>query len=175
MGPERRSFRTALSCLVAMATAISRGSHASPPPGVTGLTFARTLTDAVDRLLVEGMLKERALRLWKESGCGFLRTEHAAWIVASDEPGLSFVSWPHRGFVGKEVWRGPVPPNVIAIIHTHPDDVDPRPSARDAATARRFGISNYTVSRRGIWKTTPDGRTVQVDGEEWFARLPKPG
>jgi hypothetical protein len=157
---------------MAAAAARAHGAQASPPPPVAeeSVSLAGTFAGALDRLLIDGALKERAYRLWKEAGCGFLKTEHAAWIVASGDFDLSFVTWPHRRVIWKEVWRGRVPANVVAIIHTHPDAADPRPSDGDVATAQLFGVPNYAVSRRGIWKATPDGERVQVDGEAWFVR-----
>ena len=140
------------------------------PPGEERANVAAGFTGAIDRLLTDGPLKELAYRLWKESGCGFGKSEYAAWIVASEDLELSFVAWPHLGLISREVWRGAVPANVVAIVHTHPDAVDPRPSDQDAATARLFGIPNYTLSRQGIWKATADGDVVRIDGEAWFVR-----
>jgi len=178
MGTFRRRRVFAVSGLLAMAAAAARvsGAQASERPRVAEdmVSLAGTFGGALDRLLVDGALKTDAFRLWREAGCGSRKTEHAAWIVVDGDAYVSLVGWPARGLVWKEVWRGPPPPGVVAIIHTHPDAVDPRPSEKDVATSREFGIPNYTVSRRGIWKATPDGETVQVDGEAWFVRCAGP-
>jgi hypothetical protein len=178
MGIFRRRRAFAASGLLAMAAAAARvsGAPASEPPQAVEdmVSLAETSGGALDNLLVEGVLKSDAFRLWREAGCGFRKTEHAAWIVVNADADVSLVGWPARGLVWKEVWKGPPPSGVVAIIHTHPDAVDPRPSDKDVATSRAFGIPNYTVSRRGIWKATPEGETVQLDGEAWFVRCAGP-
>jgi hypothetical protein len=57
----------------------------------------------------------------------------------------------------------------MAIVHTHPAVVDPRPSDTDRATATRLGVAVYTVSRSGIWKAEPGGAVTRVGDETWWA------
>lgn len=178
MASARSTLRITLSPALAAAIGLlsASGAPAAPPvPGVPEpVARVASLSGAKDALQDDGALKVRAYRLWQDAGCGFRNTEHAAWIVGNDEFDVSLVEWPHRGFLWREVWSGTAPARLAAVIHTHPDSVDPRPSPKDVATAKNLGIPNYAVSRQGIWKATPLGEIVKIDGEAWIVRCASP-
>ena len=165
-----RSFAAAIGLLLA------NGAPAAPPvSGVRELIArAASFSGENDPLQEDGALKTRAYRLWRDAGCGFRNTERAAWILGNDELDVLLVEWPRRGLLWREVWSGPAPARLVAVIHTHPDSVDPRPSPNDVATAKRLGVPNYAVSRQGIWKATPLGEIVKIDGEAWIVRCASP-
>ena len=60
--------------------------------------------------------------------------------------------------------------NIIAVVHTHPIDVDPRPVGDDLRLADRFGVPVFTITKRGMYVYDPDTRkTSQVkDGLDWL-------
>lgn len=119
--------------------------------------------------LLEGTLRAPAYRLWAAADFGSTPRECAAWIVRDDSEGLRWVSWPNgRQFLSAK-WKGAFPPGAVAIVHTHPATVDPRPSGQDVETARQVGVPIYTVSRSGIWKAVPDGSIVSVDDSRWWS------
>jgi hypothetical protein len=60
-----------------------------------------------------------------------------------------------------------VHPGDKAIIHTHPDNTDPKPSPADAAIAKQFGIPNYELSKNQLWVANPDGTSEKVADVEW--------
>ncbi|HYR27940.1 MAG TPA: Mov34/MPN/PAD-1 family protein [Thermoanaerobaculia bacterium] len=74
--------------------------------------------------------------------------EHAAFIVRTAEETLELMHWPGRGYYSAS-WRGPVPPGVVAVIHTHPRH-RPAPSGQDRAEATRLGLPFYVVSRAAL-------------------------
>lgn len=41
--------------------------------------------------------------------------------------------------------------NIFAVVHTHPNDVDPRPVGDDLRLADRFGVPVFTITRRGMY------------------------
>lgn len=60
--------------------------------------------------------------------------------------------------------------NIIAVVHTHPNDVDPRPVGADLRLADRFGVPVFTITRRGMYVYDPDTRktTMVQDGLDWL-------
>ncbi|MCM3875695.1 MAG: Mov34/MPN/PAD-1 family protein [Thermoanaerobaculia bacterium] len=119
--------------------------------------------------LLEGTLRAPAYRLWAAADFGYTPRERAAWIVPDESEGVRWVNWPNgRRFLSAR-WNGPVPAGAVAIVHTHPGMVDPKPSPQDVETACRLGVPVYTVSRSGIWKAVPDGSIVSVDDSRWWS------
>ncbi len=156
-----RLAAAALAAWTASAAAASGGVLAgfgSVPPG--GAPEARRL--------LEADLRTPAFRLWELAGFGLDRSEHAAWVVATDA-GLAWRAWPWDRRDLQARWSGPIPAGAIAIVHTHPAVVDPEPSETDCATAARLGVAVYTVSRRGIWKAEPAGLVQRIGDERWWA------
>jgi hypothetical protein len=119
--------------------------------------------------LLESSLRAPAYRLWEASGFGNERSERAAWVVEDGAAGVRWLAWPNGRRYLRARWEGPVPENVVAIVHTHPAVVDPKPSEQDVETARQLGVPVYAVSRTGIWKAAPDGSVVPVDDGRWWS------
>jgi hypothetical protein len=109
--------------------------------------------------------------LWKASAYGQdpNSVERAAWILKTDT-GYATVRWPCSHERNREVWHGPLPGHAIAQAHTHTVKVDPQPSRNDIQLSQRFRIPLYTISQRGIWMVTSDGRIQQVADENWYHR-----
>ncbi len=118
--------------------------------------------------LFESTLRPRAYRLWEESGFGGVAVERAAWVLALDAGNVRWQAWPDEQLYLRAHWRGPVPADAVAIVHTHPDAGNPRPSPQDIETARRIGVPVYAVSRAGIWKAEPNGLVLAVDDKRWW-------
>lgn len=111
--------------------------------------------------------------IWKQSflGASENRVERAVWIKTNVEGQFEFVRWnktPERDTIS---WHGTVPEKVIALAHTHPQKVDPKPSREDGLVAARLKIPVYTISRKGIWKVTPAGEIVQEAGLLWYKEI----
>ncbi len=119
-------------------------------------------------VLLEGSLRAPAYRLWASADFGYTPRERAAWVVPDGAARTRWVSWPNERRFMNARWKGPVPAGAVAIVHTHPGVVDPKPSGQDIETAQRLGVSVYTVSRTGIWKALPDGSIVSVDDARWW-------
>jgi hypothetical protein len=116
----------------------------------------------------EAGLREEAFRLWRAGGYGGDRSERAAWVVRA-AAGVAWRDWPWDRRYLESRWLGPPPAGAVAIVHTHPAVVDPRPSETDCATANRLGVAVYTVSRSGIWKAEPGGAVTRVGDETWWS------
>ena len=101
--------------------------------------------------------------LLKDAGWGFTRIERAAFAVRDQDGRTRFVRWPLKWQARRAVYRGSIPPNAFAIVHTHPNDY-PHPSNDDVAAARSLGIPVYVVTRWAVsvtagvtWKTVTAG------------------
>ena len=103
---------------------------AAAAPGVTGrLEFeavVRGRARGEAERVVEAGLRGEAFRLWKAGGYGGDRSERAAWVVQA-AAGVAWLDWPwDRRYLASR-WLGPAPVGAMAIVHTHPAVVDPRP------------------------------------------------
>lgn len=60
--------------------------------------------------------------------------------------------------------------NIIAVVHTHPNDVDPRPVGEDLRLADRFGVPVFTITRRGMYVYDPDSKKIDLvqEGLDWL-------
>lgn len=117
--------------------------------------------------VLEAGLRDDAFRLWEAGGFGADRTERAAWVLRAPS-GVAWRDWPWDRRYEQTRWLGPTPADALAIVHTHPAVVDPRPSPGDRETAARLRIAVYTVSRSGIWRTGPDGVLTRIRDERWW-------
>jgi proteasome lid subunit RPN8/RPN11 len=67
--------------------------------------------------------------------------------------------------------------NVVALVHTHPNDRQQDPSPDDIASAKKLGKPVYVISRSGLFVARPsDGQVVKVfDGTDWMSDKSKRG
>jgi hypothetical protein len=98
-------------------------------------------------------------------------TERGMFLTRGPDGALGSVLWPATMQRRKATWRGPVPPETIAIAHTHPHGM-PKPSQHDLAEAERTRLPIYVVTRTSIYRVDPD-RTVRAIAEktDWAALL----
>jgi hypothetical protein len=162
--------RTSAALCLAAALATWNALAAGAPgvcgePGFAAAVRPRTAAPAVP---FEAGLRDEAFRLWEAAGFGLERSEHASWAVRAAS-GVAWQPWPSDRRDLRSCWLGPKPAGAVAIVHTHPAVVDPRPSANDRETAARLGIAIYAVSRSGIWKAEPGGGLTRVWDERWWA------
>ena len=101
-------------------------------------------------------------------GSQLMKREKAAWIIVNPKGEFESVRWLNTPQEGKIVWIDVLPSNIVAIAHTHPQYVDPRPSKQDQAEARRLHVCIFTLSRKGIWSVTPEGIIRKHANAGWF-------
>ena len=60
--------------------------------------------------------------------------------------------------------------NIIAVVHTHPNGVDPKPAGHDLQLANRFGVPVFTITQRGMYVYDPETRKITMvqDGLNWL-------
>lgn len=154
-----------LAVAIAVAT-VSWSARAASAPSLPAEGFAAAPARSAARSL-ESDWRSEAYRLWQASGFGLDRSERAAWVVALPG-GIAWRRWRWDRRDLESRWTGSVPRGAIAIVHTHPAVVDPRPSRQDCATAAQFGVAVYTISRSGIWRAEVDGSVTRVGDERWW-------
>src|SRR5512135_3300107 len=124
---------------LAAAALAAWGTLAAAAPGVAGSSGfglparGRTPAEEAERLL-EADLRAEAF------GFGLDRSERAVWVFRSPHGSLAWRPWPWDRRYLQSRWLGPTPEGAVAIVHTHPTVVDPRPSPTDRDTAERLGV-----------------------------------
>ena len=100
--------------------------------------------------------------------------ERAEFIIENPDGTLSCDEWPSNHGYQAEHYKGAIPKNAIAIVHTHPVQF-PRPSAQDEDEATRLGIPVYTLTIRAVYKCVPDQRVAQTitDRQSWITETPQ--
>jgi hypothetical protein len=51
-------------------------------------------------------------------------------------------------------------PDAIALVHTHPTSLDPKPSTEDRRVGDRFGVPIFTISRWGMFMYDPNTKRI---------------
>jgi hypothetical protein len=99
------------------------------------------------------------------------RREKAAWIIVNSSGEFEQVEWLNTPQEGKAVWKQVLPSNIVALVHTHPVYLDPRPSKQDQVEAQKLHICIFTIARKGIWSVTPEGVIRQHADAGWFKNV----
>jgi hypothetical protein len=60
--------------------------------------------------------------------------------------------------------------NIIAVVHTHPNGVDPKPAGEDLRLADRFGVPVFTITQRGMYVYDPESKKISMvqAGLDWL-------
>lgn len=129
-------------------------------------------------LLILQILRERLVdieatphlyRLFVAAQDGHKRTERGAFLTRDKDGKVDLVLWPRTMQQRGARFRGIVPPETVAVAHTHPDG-HPHPSQHDVEEAMRIGLPIYVVSRTAIARVDPTGLvTYVVDRAYWVA------
>ncbi len=130
------------------------------PAAVHRATLTVTSELAKDPVILEG--------LWAMLGraqFGFSSLEQAAFVLSAPDGTLSLMPWPATGGLNESHWKGALPSDAIAIVHTHPNKF-PNPSRLDAQTAIETGLPVYVLTRSTIMKTS-GGHTEVVVNRPW--------
>ena len=61
-------------------------------------------------------------------------------------------------------------PGTIAVVHTHPNDHDPRPAEADINIAERFRVPMFTLTNTGMFLYHPTTKVTSrvQDGTDWL-------
>ena len=95
---------------------------------------------------------------WKNSGNGTLSVEGVVLIFANPDGSYKALleSYTNQSRKFSFKWN----PAILAIVHTHPNDNDPKPSRQDLALADRFGVPIFTLTGSGMFMYDPSTRKI---------------
>ena len=67
-------------------------------------------------------------------------------------------------------------PAAIAIVHTHPNSCDPRPSTNDQQIAERYHVRMFTITLSGMYVYDPATRKISkvANGLAWLDQVAYP-
>jgi len=128
------------------------------------------------------VLRDDVLRmcadLLKRAGYGSNNYEFAAFVIRDESGRYSSQPFPVQRQFRRAEARGATPAGAVAIIHTHPSNME-RPSRQDQLEAKRLGIPIYVLTRWAIQKVDPNtGNNVRVvHATDWWnvpERAPAP-
>ncbi len=107
---------------------------------------------------------------WRQSGSGTSHVE-GFLLILRDKDG---------GYVPKVMGRTNEyqrftfawQPDIVAIVHTHPNHIDPRPAYEDMRVADRCGVPIITITVRGMFIYDPHTKKTSKikDGLGWLDR-----
>jgi hypothetical protein len=133
---------------------------------LAGLTFGETEESLIceNRTLFYG--------LWKDAAFGKdpNQSEKAAWIVLDPDGSYSFQRWPPSAARNSEIWRGPIPDLAVALVHTHPVNLDEKPSRGDVLVAQKLRMDLYVISSGGIWSVDQKGHVRKLVASRWYGK-----
>ena len=93
---------------------------------------------------------------WQSSGGGNSDRESVVLIFRTEDgsyTGLSLRAT-HEYHRFTFCWR----PNALAIVHTHPNSCDPKPSPHDKRVAEQYHVPIFTITLRGMYVYNPATR-----------------
>jgi len=114
----------------------------------------------LDAITTDPNVRRCLCELWKDAGYGHDKRERAMWITQNTKGIRDCVRWPWSAADKQETWRGAKPTGAVAIMHTHPNGTDPKPSDNDRKAADTAGVTNYACSIKGISKVDPNCTTA---------------
>ena len=103
--------------------------------------------------------------LLRDADWGTSSLEKAAFVVREPDGRIDFVRWTRSGDRIAE-YRGDIPWNAVAIVHTHPNS-QPLPSWRDKHVARRLAMPVYVVTRGHVFATSGDRTRIKIASGDW--------
>lgn len=109
------------------------------------------------------------LNLFRSAQTGDREAERAGFLTRDPNGGIHFIAWPPTAERRSATFRGSMPPNTIAIAHTHPDGM-PEPSRHDLEESIRIGLPIYVVARSTVLRVNVDGTISRiVERRNWVA------
>jgi len=121
-----------------------------PEAGITQVSFDFSKID-------EGVTKE-FMKAWNYSRNGIDNVEAVVLIFGKVDGSYFATALGQTNEINKVNFRPD--PAAIAIAHTHPTNLDPKPSIEDMRVGDRFGVPIFTITRWGMFMYDPNTRRV---------------
>lgn len=105
---------------------------------------------------------------WQQCGLGTKDYEAVVLVLSESDGSVKGVSAgrSNQSYEFTFKWN----PAIIAVVHTHPNNRDPKPQPQDILVARRFDVPIFTLTRRGMYLYDPatDRITKVKSGTDWL-------
>lgn len=145
--------------------ALTPASRFNPPLALADLR-SRAVRPA--RLMADKQVIREFDRAWRLAHDGLGNQEGVVLIFRSDSGRYTAES---PGFSnGYKRATFPWNPAALAIIHTHPNSCDPRPSEQDRRVADKYGVPIFTLTISGMYMYDPLTRKTHkvLNGLDWL-------
>ena len=136
-----------------------------PLPEATSSRFSLARID-------RNIIKEFA-RAWEQVALGMKLTEAVVIILRTSDGSYKAINKgsPNQAYEFSFAWD----PNTIAVVHTHPNNRDPKPQDGDIVLADRFGVPVLTITSKGMYMYDPTTKQITrvhkcldwVDESKW--------
>ncbi len=146
--------------------AVNANSDVATPKKVTLSTNRKISVFALSKI-DQSAVKEFQ-KAWKISGNGTNNVEGLVLIFANPDGSYKAQSGGRTNEFRKFTftWN----PNILAIVHTHPRNQEPKPNGQDIPLSNRFGIPVLTLTIRGMYMYDPGTKKISKikDGLNWL-------
>jgi len=149
--------------VIAASAAVALARDHGAPAGTSA--EPRTMLESVS---IDAQMIAEFRKAWMIAGSGNANIEGLVLVYRSPNGNVISRSQgctnEHRKFSFK--WD----PDIIAIVHSHPNKVNPEPYGEDLTLADRFHTPVYTITNRGMYVYDPTIRKVKKlsDGFDWL-------
>ena len=128
----------------------------------------RRNAEIFDLSRIDASVVDQFYLAWRCSGLGMSDSE--ALVLVFRKPDGSYLA-DYQGCSNefaryRFAWR----PEIIAIVHTHRNVDDARPSSQDQSVADRFRVPIITITRRGMFVYDPSTKQTDkvMSGLDWL-------
>ena len=109
---------------------------------------------------IDAAAAEEFRKAWEASGNGFTRLEALVLVYKADDGSIS-ARWQGKTNERDRVTFGWTA-DILAVVHTHPNDDDPKPSGADLRLADRFRVPVFTITQGGMFVYDPETRKISM-------------
>jgi hypothetical protein len=157
---KNQALASILIILVALA---AESVYAQQSDGRPDISRAEFILSRIDEAVANEFEKA-----WRSAGSGADSIEAVVLLYKKIDGSLMARS-PHLTYQSKQFGFKWVP-NIIGVVHTHPNTANPRPQGEDKHVADRFGIPVYTITSRGMYMYDPATKRTSLvqDGLDWM-------
>jgi len=141
---------------------------AYPTPQASQIEETARTDAGIDLSKIDESVTGEFLRAWNSSHNGIDNVEAVVLIFRKVDGSYFATALGQTNEPNK--FRFKWDPAAIAIAHTHPNNLDPKPSMEDTRIANRFGVPVFTMSRSGMYMYDPGTRkTTKVQNNlDWL-------
>ena len=117
---------------------------------------------------IDGKVIKEMNGAWQQCVMGTKDTEAVVLVLRARDGSIKAASGgrSNQAYQFTFIWN----PDIIAVIHTHPNNRNPEPQPQDIQVARRFDVPMFTITRRGMYLYDPVADRVSKvkNGIDWL-------